>query len=141
MIAPADTGAGGGFFLPLFFESFPVRALVGSVVAATVAALLVHRDAVRDSHAQRLVVLAPVLVAAAAAAVTVAAGGGYLPQVWWTVPAAASGQVLSLLGELRIVSPDRGLDVLGAGWTLVATMLLSRRVAGHVRGRRLLRSA
>lgn len=129
----------GGLFLSLLTESYAVRGLLGSLAASLLALLAVHSGLVTTARARRLLVLAPVLTAAVAVAVTLADTGAYLPQLWITGTAAGPGQALELLGELRIVSTARGLDLLVAAWGMVVVVLLSRRVAGALAVRRLLR--
>ncbi len=130
----------GGFFLSLLTESFAVRALLGSLVAAGFAVLAV-RYGVRTRRARRIVVLAPVLTAAAAAAASLRDAEAYLPQLWVPSTGRRSGQVLQLLGELRFVSTDRGVDLLVLAWAVTAGVLLGRRAVGVVAARRLLRRA
>ncbi|HVM20732.1 MAG TPA: M56 family metallopeptidase [Egibacteraceae bacterium] len=134
-VAPA------GFFLSLLTESFAVRALLGSVVAAALAAVALRRVWVRRPLTRRLVVLAPILAAAVAGVASVVEAESYLPQLWVTTANGASGQVLELLGELRVISSDRGVDVLVTAWAVAVLVLLSRRVWGVVATRRLLRLA
>lgn len=137
---PLDGSA--GFLLSLLTESFAVRALVGSLVATGVALFLVRRDVLRTRTARRLTVLAPILVAAVAGLAVASAGGVYLPQLWVAsaTPGPAS-QLLDLLGELRLVGPRNGRDLLGAAYAVTVVVLLSRRLAGMRRSARLLRTA
>ncbi|MDQ3974175.1 MAG: hypothetical protein M3276_07555, partial [Actinomycetota bacterium] len=128
--------AGGrGFLLSLLTESFAVRALLGSLAAVGLGALASRFGWVRSSRPRRLLVLAPVLAAAAAAL----ASDVYLPQLWLTTgDGSATGQLVELLGELRRLSTDRGVDLLLVAWATVAVLLLSRRALGVVALRRLL---
>ena len=126
-----------GFFLSLLTESFAVRAFLGSVLAAALAAGALRGRAVHTPRARRLVLLAPILAAAAAAVASVLEAETYLPQLWIASSSAASGPVLELLGELRVISNDRGVDLLFLVWLVVATVLLSRRIWGVVTARRL----
>ncbi len=142
MVGAAPGPPTGGFLLSLLTESFAVRALLGSLVAAGLAALVVRTSLVRTRAARRLVVLAPVTTAAAAAVWSLWDAEAYLPELWLTSAGAPSaGQVLQLLGEWRVVSPARGGDLLVVAWGLVAGVLLTRRAAGLVTARRLVRMA
>jgi Zn-dependent protease with chaperone function len=137
---PLDGSA--GFLLSLLTESFAVRALIGSLAVTGVAMFLVRRDVLRTRSARRLTVLAPILVAAVSAVAVARAGGAYLPQLW--VASASPGpasQLLDLLGELRLVGPRNGRDLLGAAYAITVVVLLSRRLAGVRRTSRLLRAA
>lgn len=138
-VSQADATA--GFFLSLFTESFAVRALLGSLVAAALAQAAVRWHLVRSVAARRLVVLAPVITAAVAAVVSIAGAEAYLPQVLMTSAGARSGQVLELLGELRVVSSGSAVDVVVLVWALVASVLLCRRAVGRLAARRLLARA
>lgn len=141
---PAPSAAGqGGFLLSLVTESFAVRALLGSLAAVALAALAVRGDLVRSSGARRLLVLAPVM-AAAVAAVASAYDRAFLPQLWVTTAAAtnaAAGPLLELLGDLRVMSDHRQMDLLVLAYLTVVGLLALRRVAGLVAVRRLLRRA
>ena len=130
-----------GFFLSLLTESFAVRALLGSVVAVALAAAAIRGRWVRGARGRRLVVLAPLLAAAAAGVASVIEAETYLPQVWVTSSVLRSGQALELLGELRFIADERGIDVLVAGWSLIVVVLLARRAAGVGATRRLRRAA
>lgn len=137
---PLDGSA--GFLLSLLTESFAVRALVGSLAVTGVVMVLMRRDVLRARTARRLTVLAPILVAAVSAVAVARAGGAYLPQLW--VASASPGpasQLLDLLGELRLVGPRNGRDLLGAAYAITVLILLSRRLAGVRRTSRLLRAA
>ena len=130
-----------GFFLSLLTESFAVRAFLGSVVAAGLAAGAMRGHWVRSPRARRLVLLAPVLAAGAAAAASLVEAETYLPQLWIASAGGPSGQVLELLGELRVISNEHGLDLLFLAWAVVATVLLARRVWGATLTARLVRRA
>lgn len=130
-----------GFFLSLLTESFAVRALFGSLVAGGLAAGALRSRRVQSPRARRLVVLAPLVAAAAAATASLVAAEAYLPQLWIAAPGGSSGPALELLGELRVISNARGVDVLFLGWALTAAVLLSRRAWGLAATRRLLRAA
>lgn len=142
---PVTTAEGqGGFLLSLVTESFAVRALLGSLAALTLAALAVRFGLVRTSRARRLVVLAPVLTAATAGAASLRDAEAYLPQLWVTTAAAtggAAGQLLDLLGDLRVMSDHRQMDLLVVAYLLVVCVLLLRRAAGVLAVRNLLRRA
>jgi Zn-dependent protease with chaperone function len=126
------TGHGSAsFFLWLLTESFAVRALVGSLAAAGVAALLY--PLVHTSRARRVVVLAPVVTAITVAAAS--SSEAYLPQLWVTAAVDGGGRVLEVFGELQVVTP--GFDLLLLAWSLVAGALLLRRGLGLLAARRL----
>lgn len=129
---PAAEGQ-GGFLLSLVTESYAVRALLGSLAALSLAALAVHFGLVRTSRARRLVVLAPVLAAATAGTASLRDTEAYLPQLWVTTAAAtggAAGQLLDLLGDLRVMSDHRQMELLVVAYLLVVSVLLLRRAAG-----------
>lgn len=117
----------GGFSLSLVTESFAVRALLGSVAAATLAALLVGFGALRSPGARRAALLAPAIVAALAAIAS--AGEAFLPRIL-VATAAADGPVVEHLGEYRGLRAGAGVDLLLAGYLLVAGALVVRRVVG-----------
>lgn len=127
-----------GFFLSLLTESFAVRAFLGSVVAAALAAGVMRGRWVRSPRGRRVVLLAPIAAAAAAAVASVLEAETYLPQLWVASAGGPSGQVLELLGELRVISNERGVDILLLAWAVVAFVLLARRVWGAVLTARLL---
>jgi Zn-dependent protease with chaperone function len=137
---PVDSS--GGFLLSLLTESFAVRALIGSLAAAALAALVVHLDGVRSSRARRILLLAPVLTAATAGVASLRDAEAYLPQLWVASSASGpTGQLLELLGELRALSTERGIDLLALAYLLVVVVLVARRFAGHLAVRRLLGGA
>lgn len=140
MVAAGDQG---GFLLSLVTESFAVRALLGSLAAAGLAALAVRYQVVRGRRARRFVVLAPVLVAAIAALASLIDAEVYLPQLW--VTSAATGetgnQFVDLFWDLRAIANDRPVDVLAIGYVSVAAVLLLRRAVGGAALRRSLRRA
>lgn len=134
----------GGFLLSLVTESFAVRALLGSLAAAGLAGLAVRYDLVRSRRARRLLILAPVLTAAAAGLASLADAEAYLPQLWVSTAAAtggAAGQLLELLGDLRVMSDHRQMELLVLAYAAIAGVLLLRRVTGLLAVRRLLRHA
>jgi Zn-dependent protease with chaperone function len=141
-VPPVPSADGqGGFLLSLVTESFAVRALLGSLAALALVSLVVRCDLVRTSRARRLLVLAPVLTAALAGLASVRDAEAYLPQLWVTTAAAtggAAGQLLDLLGDLRVMSDEQRLDVLVVAYVTVAGALLLRRAAGLLTVRRLL---
>ena len=130
-----------GFFLSLLTESFAVRALFGSLIAVALAAVALRSRRVQSPRARRLVILAPIVAAVAAGTASLIAAEAYLPQLWIASAAGPSGRALELLGELRVLSDARGVDVLFLGWAVTASVLLSRRAWGFVATRRLLRRA
>lgn len=138
---PAPSAPGqGGFLLSLVTESFAVRALLGSLAAVVLAALAVRGDVVRSSGARRLLVLAPVMAAAVAAVASVY-DRAFLPQLWVTTAAAtnaAADPLLELLGDLRVMSDHRQMDLLVLAYLTVVAILAMRRVTGLMAVRRLL---
>lgn len=141
-MAPVPPGVpSAGFFLSLLTESFAVRAFLGSLLAAALAVAALRGQLVHTPRARRLVLLAPILAAGAAAVASILEAETYLPQLWIASSAAAPGQVLELLGELRVISNARGVDLLFLFWLMVVTVLLSRRVWGFVATRQLLAQA
>lgn len=130
-----------GVFLSLLTESFAVRAFLGSLVAAGLAAAALHWRWVNTPRARRLVVLAPILASVAAAVASVLEAETYLPQLWIASSGGRPGQVFELLGELRVISNARGVDVLFLAWSIAVTVLLTRRVWGGFVTRRMVASA
>ena len=130
-----------GYFLSLLTESFAVRAFFGSVIAAALSGAALRWHWVDTPRARRLAVLAPILASSAAAVASILEAETYLPKLWIASAGGATGQVLEMLGELRVISNARGVDVLFLAWALVVSVLLARRVWGAVLTRRLLRSA
>ncbi len=143
MLGGLRDGGSGGFFLSLLTESFAVRALLGSLAAAALAAWVIRAGLVCSTRARRLLVLAPVLVSVTAAVASMAwLDEAYLPQLWVaSATSGAAGPLLELLGDVRVLSADRGADVLLLAYSLVVSVLLARRVLGMVRVRRLLSAA
>lgn len=129
-------GDSGGFLLSLVTESFAVRALLGSLAAAGLAAALVGFGLVRTSRARRLVLLTPTLVAAAAAVASV--GEVYLPQLWVASGSAAASTILEVFGARGAVAIEHGLDILAALYAGVVFLLLGRRALGLIAVRRTL---
>lgn len=134
MTAESDPG---GFLLSLVTESFAVRALLGSLAAAALAAVLVGVGVLRTRRARRIAVLAPVLTAAVAAVASV--GEAYLPQLWFATGAGVTGSLLEAFGEQRGLVTDRRIDVLVVAYALVLVVLGARRVLGAVAVRRTVR--
>ena len=130
-----------GFFLSLLTESFAVRAFFGSLVAAGLSAAALRWHWVDTARSRRLVVMAPIVAAGAAAVASVLEAETYLPQLWIASAGGPSGQVLELLGELRVISNARGVDVLFLAWLIIVVSLLSRRAWGAVVTRQLLRAS
>jgi Zn-dependent protease with chaperone function len=131
-------GDSGGFLVSLVTESFAVRALLGSLAAAALAAALVGTGLVRSSRARRLVLLTPVLTAAVAALGSI--GEVYLPQLSVASGAGtAAGALLEILGERGALTTEAGLDLLVLVYGLVVAGLLSRRLLGMAAVRRTLR--
>jgi Zn-dependent protease with chaperone function len=135
-----STGAGdpGGFSLSLVTESFAVRALLGSVAAALLVALVVGLGVLRSPGARRAAVLAPAVVAALAAIAS--AGEVFLPRIL-VATASADGPVVEHLGEYRGLQAGTGVDVLLISYLVVAGMLVARRLVGTRISRRHLASA
>lgn len=138
------TPAGAGFLLELVYESFAVRALLGSLAAACLAGLAVRFHLVRSTRARRLVILAPMLVAAAAGVATAATAtattsGGFLPRLWMARSGAdAADAVIDYLADARWISLDR-VDLLLVGYVAILALLMARRLLGAVAVRRVLR--
>lgn len=130
-----------GFLLSLLTESYAVRAFFGSLLAVALAATAIRGQRVQGLRARRLIVLAPVLAAIAAGVASFAEAETYLPQLWITSTGLASGEVMEFLGELRVISTERGLDVLFLAWALVAGIALTRRLLGVLATRRVIRRA
>lgn len=143
LMSGASSPSGGGtvgFLLSLLTESFAVRALVGSLLAAALAAVAVRLGLVTSRRARRLLVLGPVLTAAAAGAASV--HDAFLPQLWLaSFGDGAGAQLLDLPGHLGVVSLHRDVDLLAVAYAGVAGVLLSRRVLGEIVVRRTLRRA
>jgi Zn-dependent protease with chaperone function len=133
-------GDSGGFLLSLVTESFAARALLGSLAAASLAAVLVGFGFVHTSRARRLVLLAPVLTAAGAAVASF--GEVYLPlQLWVTTGAGtAAGTLLDVFGEPLGITA-RGIDLLVVAYGAVVAVLVGRRLLGVLAVRRALRPA
>lgn len=132
--------SGSGELFVLLIESFAVRAMLGSLAAAALAAFAVRHDVVRTARARRLLVLAPLLTAAVAAVASL--DDAFLPQLWVSTSGGGStAQLLDLLGELRVVAHGGRFDALVVLYAVVLTVLLARRCLSLVAVRRTLRSA
>lgn len=144
MLPVPSAGGQGGFLLSLVTESFAVRALLGSLAAGALVALVVRCGVIRSSGARRLLILAPVLTAALAGLASIREAEVYLPQLWVTTAAVtggAAGQFLDLLGDLRVMSHHRQMDLLVVAYVAVVGVLLLRRAVGTLAVRRMLRRA
>jgi Zn-dependent protease with chaperone function len=122
-------GDSGGFLLSLVTESFAVRALLGSLAAAGLAAALVGTGLIRTSRARRLILLTPMLTAAAAAVASF--GEVYLPQLWVASgPGTAAGTFLEIFGARGAVAIESSLEILAVLYASVVVVLLARRMLG-----------
>ena len=129
----------GGLFL-LLTESFAVRALLGSLVAAALVYLAARTSDLRTGRARRVLVLAPITAVVAAGLLSV--GESFLPRLWVaTTGSASTSQLVDYLGESWLLTPQREIDVLLITWGVVASVLLMRRFTGVVATRRLLARA
>lgn len=141
---PVPSAVDQGFLLSLVTESFAVRALLGSLAALALSALAIRCGVVRSARARRLLILAPVLTAAVSGVASISDAEVYLPQLWVTTAAVtggAAGQLLDLLGDLRVMSHHRQTDVLVAAYVVIAGVLLLRRAAGLLAMRGVVRRA
>lgn len=125
-----------GLGLLLQAQSFAVRALLGSLAAAALAALVVRVGAIRSARARRFLVLTPIGTAAAAAVAS--AGEQFLPQLLITTSSESGSGVLELLG---FEIPQRQLNLLLVAYTGLAAFLVLRRVVGIAAARRVVREA
>lgn len=133
MVDLGAPGGTGGFTLALITESFAVRALLGSLAAAGLAALTVRLRLVHGTRARRVLILAPVLTAAVAAGATAMQSTTYLPHLEIMQPSGA-------VTELRdIVGLGGSGNLLVGVYAAVASVLLARRLAGAVAVSRLVR--
>lgn len=126
-------GEPGGFSLSLVTESFAVRALLGSVAAAVLAALLIGLGVLRSPGARRAALLTPAVVAALAAIASV--GEAFLPRIL-VATASADGPVVEHLGEYRGLQAGAGVDVLLTVYVAIAAVLVARRLLGTQAWRR-----
>lgn len=138
-----SAATGAGFLLELVYESFAVRALLGSLAAGALAALAVRVHLVRSTRGRRLLVLAPMLVAALAGVATAltatASSGGFLPRLWMAPSGAeAADAVIDFLADARWIALNR-VDLLLVGYVVVVALLGARRLLGAVAVRRVLR--
>lgn len=118
----------GGFSLSLVTESFAVRALLGSVAAAGLAALLVGVGVLRSCGARRAALLAPAAVAVVAGVASV--GEAFLPRLLVAGGITGDSRILDHFGEYRGLSSGWGMDLLLVGYVLMATILVGRRLLG-----------
>ena len=137
MSAPVPAGAAEGFLLLLDTQSFAVRALLGSLAAAGLAAVAVQCRMVRSSRARRLLVLAPVLTAGGAAVAS--AGEEFLPRL--LVPVTGAAPADRLLDLLNVTISQRELGLLFFAYAAVAGVLVTRRLTGLLVAWRVLRRA
>ena len=135
MTDPAGAAESGGIALRILSESFAVRALLGSLLAAALVVLATRLELVRGRNARRLLVLAPVVTAA----ITAAGSATYLPQLVLTTPGRGADDALLMVEVTRFFSLSRPLDVLAAAYGLCVVVLLSRRTLGILAVRTLLR--
>lgn len=123
-----------GLVLTLSTGSFAARAVLGSVVAALLAAAAVRLGWVRSSRARRGLVLAPVATAAVAAVASI--GDAFLPSL--EIPTSGVGGDFSFAG---IEYATRDLELLLVIYVVVATVLLLRRAISHLAIRAYVRRA
>lgn len=135
------TDGSGGYLLALLTDSFAVRAFIGTLAAVFLSLLAIRLTPVRSPLGRRVLVLAPVVTAAAAAVASV--GGQFIPTVLVMSAAerTASGSVVDMLGESRLMTQARSIGVLLAAYVAIATLLLSRRMFGALSVRRMLHRA
>lgn len=131
-IGVRDVADGLGVLLST--NSFAARALLGSLIAALLAALAVRLNWVRSRRARRGLVLAPLATAASAAVAS--AGDTFLPQV--LVSTSGDGQRMEFFGEGYHV---RQLAWLLVAYAAIASFLLLRRLVSHLAIRAYVRRA
>lgn len=117
--------------LALLTESFAVRALLGSLAAAVLAALAVRAGLTSSVRARRLLLLAPLLAAAAAAVATALTSAAYLPQL---LVLPATGE---LVGMVASGGEQQPLNLLLIAHAAIAGVLLTRRLLGVLAVRRI----
>ncbi len=117
--------AADGLGVSLSLQSFVARALLGSIVAAVLAAVAARFGLVRSPRARRTLVLAPVAAACAAAIACTTPGSSFLPSL---VVSSAEGQPFEVFGAEFTV---RRLQWLLIAYVGVASFLLLRRALGH----------
>lgn len=123
-----------GLVLTLSTGSFAARAVLGSVLAALLAAAAVRLGWLRSSRARRGLVLAPIATAAVAAIASI--GDAFLPSL--EIPMTGSGADFSFAGADYQL---RDLEWLLIAYVVVVTLLLVRRAASHLAIRAYLRRA
>lgn len=114
-----------GLGVAVSLQSFAARALLGSLVAAGLAALAARCGWVRSGRARRTLILAPVIAALSAALACTTPGSTFLPAL---VVSSANGQPFEVFGEGFTV---RRLEWLLVGYVAVVTFLLLRRAASY----------
>lgn len=114
-----------GLGLLLSGQSFAARALLGSMLAALLAAIVGHYALIRSPRARRVLHLGPLITAAVAGILSV--GDDFLPQL--VVATADAGR------ELEVFGADFGIRTLNTLlliYAVVVSLLLLRRVVGHL---------
>ncbi len=119
----ADIAEGLGVAISM--QSFAARALLGSVVAAVLAAVAAKLGVIKSGRARRTLVLAPVIAAAAAALACTAPGSSFLPAL---LVSSAEGQPIEVFGAEVTV---RRLEWLLVAYVGIASYLVIRRLLGH----------
>lgn len=124
-----DSGAGlrdvaEGFLVVLTTESFAVRALLGTVIALLLTALIIRFDLLRSARARRALYGTPLVALAAAAVASI--GDEFLPSV---LVFGGGTDSIVVFGEEVAVRP---LGIVLALYGVGAAVCLLRRVAAHV---------
>ena len=123
-----------GLGLLLSTQSFAARALIGSLVAAALAAAAVRLGWLKSRRARRGLVLAPIATAVAAAVAS--AGDAFLPPL--VVATTGAGESWEFFGqEYRVLQ----LEWLLIAYVAVASFLLLRRGLSHLAIRMYVRGA
>jgi len=125
-VAVAGAAEPGGIALRILSESFAVRALVGSLVAAALVILATRLHLVQGRNARRLLVLAPVLTAALA----LVGSAGFLPELWVTSPERGDTGSLRMIEIASIRSLSQQIGLIAAIYAVCVIVLLSRRTLG-----------
>jgi beta-lactamase regulating signal transducer with metallopeptidase domain len=118
--------------LALLTESFAVRALLGSLTAAALAALAVRAGLTASVRARRLLLLAPLLAAAAAAVATALTSAAYLPRLLLLPATGELGDLVTSTFEQQ-----QPLNLLFVAYGVIAAVLLVRRFLGLLATRRI----